>query len=157
MDGNITGLSTGFLELDNKTYGMQAGDLIIVAARPSMGKTTFAMNLVESVLFNCNLLLLFILWKCQQIQSQCVWFHLMGRCIKDICVQVNWRRRMVKSNWYNSTITGKTSLYWWFFCTTPTEVRARARRIAKMHDGKIGCIMVDYLQLMKVPVWVITV
>lgn len=50
MDGNITGLSTGFLELDNKTYGMQAGDLIIVAARPSMGKTTFAMNLVECTL-----------------------------------------------------------------------------------------------------------
>jgi len=55
LDGNITGLTTGFLELDNKTYGMQAGDLIIVAARPSMGKTTFAMNLVESVLFNSNL------------------------------------------------------------------------------------------------------
>jgi replicative DNA helicase len=40
MEGNITGLTTGFLELDNKTSGMQAGDLIIVAARPSMGKTT---------------------------------------------------------------------------------------------------------------------
>lgn len=50
LDGNITGLTTGFLELDNKTSGMQPGDLIIVAARPSMGKTTFAMNLVESVL-----------------------------------------------------------------------------------------------------------
>ena len=45
----------GLRELDNKTSGMQAGDLIIVAARPSMGKTTFAMNLVESVLFNNNL------------------------------------------------------------------------------------------------------
>jgi len=55
LEGSLTGLSTGFIELDNKTYGMQSGDLIIVAARPSMGKTTFAMNLVESVLFNCNL------------------------------------------------------------------------------------------------------
>lgn len=55
MEGNITGLTTGFVELDNKTSGMQAGDLIIVAARPSMGKTTFAMNLVESVLFNNDL------------------------------------------------------------------------------------------------------
>ncbi|MEC7120629.1 MAG: DnaB-like helicase C-terminal domain-containing protein, partial [Pseudomonadota bacterium] len=54
-DSPITGLSTGFLELDNKTFGMQKGDLIIVAARPSMGKTTFAMNLIESVLFNSNL------------------------------------------------------------------------------------------------------
>lgn len=52
---SITGLTTGFLELDNKTSGMQAGDLINIAARPSMGKTTFAMNLVESVLFNNNL------------------------------------------------------------------------------------------------------
>ncbi len=55
MEGSITGLTTGFVELDNKTSGMQSGDLIIVAARPSMGKTTFAMNLVESVLFNNNL------------------------------------------------------------------------------------------------------
>ncbi len=54
-EGSITGLTTGFVELDNKTSGMQAGDLIIVEPRRSMGKTTFAMNLVESVLFNNNL------------------------------------------------------------------------------------------------------
>ncbi len=73
LDGNITGLTTGFLELDNKTSGMQPGDLIIVAARPSMGKTTFAMNLVESVLFNTmTYLLSFSLWRCQQTPLRCV-------------------------------------------------------------------------------------
>ena len=72
LEGNITGLTTGFLELDNKTSGMQAGDLIIVAARPSMGKTTFAMNLVESVLQYNRLPALCFQWKCPPIQLVCV-------------------------------------------------------------------------------------
>jgi replicative DNA helicase len=48
----LTGISTGFTDLDKRTLGFQGGSLVIVAARPSMGKTTFAMNLVESVIFN---------------------------------------------------------------------------------------------------------
>jgi replicative DNA helicase len=51
----LTGLSTGFTDLDKRTSGLQGGSLVIVAARPSMGKTTFAMNLVESIIFNTNL------------------------------------------------------------------------------------------------------
>ncbi|MGD4318151.1 DnaB-like helicase C-terminal domain-containing protein, partial [Xanthomonas citri pv. citri] len=51
----MIGLKTPFEELNNKTQGLQAGDLIIVAARPSMGKTTFAMNLAESILFHTDL------------------------------------------------------------------------------------------------------
>ena len=47
-DSAITGISTGFTDLDNRTAGMQKSDLIIVAGRPSMGKTTFAMNIVEN-------------------------------------------------------------------------------------------------------------
>ena len=50
--GDITGLSTGFLELDAKTSGLQESDLVIVAGRPSMGKTAFAMNLVEHAILN---------------------------------------------------------------------------------------------------------
>jgi replicative DNA helicase len=51
----LTGISTGFTDLDKRTLGFQGGSLVIVAARPSMGKTTFAMNLVESVIFNTGL------------------------------------------------------------------------------------------------------
>ena len=51
-DGAITGLSTGFTDLDEMTSGLQPADLIIVAGRPSMGKTTFAMNLVENAVMN---------------------------------------------------------------------------------------------------------
>ena len=46
--GDITGLTTGFIDLDKKTSGLQPSDLVIVAGRPSMGKTSFAMNLVEN-------------------------------------------------------------------------------------------------------------
>ena len=51
-DGNITGLSTGYNDLDEKTSGLQPSDLVIVAGRPSMGKTSFAMNLVENAILN---------------------------------------------------------------------------------------------------------
>ena len=52
--GSITGLSTGYKDLDDKTSGLQASDLIIVAGRPSMGKTSFAMNLVENAVLEGN-------------------------------------------------------------------------------------------------------
>jgi len=52
MDGNLTGLSTGFTDLDEMTSGWQKSDLVIVAGRPSMGKTAFAMNLVENAVMN---------------------------------------------------------------------------------------------------------
>jgi len=97
LDGNITGLTTGFVELDNKTSGMQAGDMIIVAARQLDGDE---------------------------------WSKVTGTILQ-----------LQEKHLY---IDDSSAL-------PPTELRARARRIAKQHGGKLGCIMVDYLQLMKVP------
>lgn len=152
LDGNITGLTTGFLELDNKTYGMQAGDLIIVAARPSMGKTTFAMNLVESVLFNSNLPALVY---SMEMPADSIAMRLISSYGK--VHQGHLRSGKLDGDEW-SKVTGtilqlqEKHLYIDdSSALPPTEVRSRARRIAKMHDGKIGCIMVDYLQLMKVP------
>ena len=152
LDGNITGLTTGFLELDNKTYGMQAGDLIIVAARPSMGKTTFAMNLVESVLFNSNLPALVY---SMEVPADSIAMRLISSYGK--VHQGHLRSGKLDGDEW-SKVTGtilqlqEKHLYIDdSSALPPTEVRSRARRIAKMHDGKIGCIMVDYLQLMKVP------
>ena len=53
--GNVTGIATGFLDLDYKTSGMQPSDLILVAARPSMGKTAFVLNIAQYVAFHSNL------------------------------------------------------------------------------------------------------
>jgi replicative DNA helicase len=152
MEGSITGLTSGFMELDNKTSGMQSGDLIIVAARPSMGKTTFAMNLVESVLFNCDLpALVFsmempadsIAMRLISAYGKVHQGHLRsGKLDGDEWSKVTGTILQLQEK--NLYIDDSSAL-------PPTELRARARRIAKMHGGKIGCIMVDYLQLMKVP------
>jgi len=152
MEGSITGLTTGFVELDNKTSGMQAGDLIIVAARPSMGKTTFAMNLVESVLFNNNLPALVY---SMEMPADSIAMRLIssfgrvhqghlraGKMDADEWSKVT--STIVHLQEKNLYIDDSSAL-------PPTELRSRARRIAKMHGGKLGCIMVDYLQLMKVP------
>lgn len=152
MDGNITGLTTGFLELDNKTYGMQPGDLIIVAARPSMGKTTFAMNLVESVIFNCDLPALVYSMEMPADSIAMRLISAFGRINQGHLRAGNldadeWSKvtsSMVHLQQKHLYIDDSSAL-------PPTEVRARARRIAKQHGGKLGCIMVDYLQLMKVP------
>ena len=152
MEGSITGLTTGFLELDNKTSGMQAGDLIIVAARPSMGKTTFAMNLVESVLFNNDLPALVY---SMEMPADSIAMRLISSYGK--VHQGHLRSGKLDGDEW-SKVTGtilqlqEKKLYIDdSSALPPTEVRARARRIAKQHDGKLGCIMVDYLQLMKVP------
>lgn len=152
LEGNITGLTTGFLELDNKTYGMQSGDLIIVAARPSMGKTTFAMNLVESVLFNCDLPALVFSMEMPADSIAMRLISAFGRVNQGHLRSGNldadeWSKvtsSMVHLQQKHLYIDDSSAL-------PPTEVRARARRIAKQHGGKLGCIMVDYLQLMKVP------
>ncbi|AVZ85995.1 MULTISPECIES: replicative DNA helicase [unclassified Acinetobacter] len=152
LDGNITGLTTGFLELDNKTSGMQPGDLIIVAARPSMGKTTFAMNLVESVLqYNRLPALVFSM----EMPADSIAMRLisaMGKVHQGHLRSGN----LDADEWtkVTGTILQLQEMHLYIDDSSalpPTELRARARRIAKMHDGKIGCIMVDYLQLMKVP------
>ncbi|MFB2587367.1 replicative DNA helicase [Acinetobacter sp. c1-l78] len=152
LDSNITGLSTGFLELDNKTYGMQAGDLIIVAARPSMGKTTFAMNLIESVLFNCNLPALVFSMEMPADSIAMRLISSFGRVH-----QGHLRSGKLDGDEWNkvtSTIVHLESKHLYIDDSSalpPNEMRARARRIAKQHGGKLGCVMVDYLQLMKVP------
>lgn len=152
LDGNITGLTTGFLELDNKTSGMQPGDLIIVAARPSMGKTTFAMNLVESVLqYNQLPALVFSM----EMPADSIAMRLISAMGK--VHQGHLRSGNLNADEWTKvtgTILQLQQMHLYIDDSSalpPTELRARARRVAKMHDGKIGCIMVDYLQLMKVP------
>ncbi len=150
-DGMI-GLRTPFDELNNKTQGLQPGDLIIVAARPSMGKTTFAMNLAEGVLFHENLPV--IVFSMEMPAESIVmrllssWGQINQTSLRS--AQMNedeWARMMNAISHLQDKhlhIDDSTAL-------PPSEVRSRCRRIAKNHDGKVGMVIVDYLQLMKVP------
>jgi replicative DNA helicase len=148
----ITGLTTGFSDLDNRTFGMQRSDLIIVAARPSMGKTTFAMNLVESVIFNSDLPA--VVFSMEMPAEQ-----LLLRMLSSIGGVDQSRVRSGKleeDDWPRlaSAVTQLSDKKLYIddsAALPPNEVRSRARRVARDHGGKMGLVMVDYLQLMRVP------
>ncbi len=146
----ITGLTTGFTELDEMTSGLQRSDLIIVAARPSMGKTTFAMNLVENALLSSELPML--VFSMEMPASQ-----LMIRMLSSVgkIDQTRMRTgRLEEEDWPKlSAAVSKLKDRPLFIddtpALTPTEVRSRARKVLREH-GSIGMIMLDYLQLMQV-------
>ncbi|WP_297926356.1 replicative DNA helicase [uncultured Agitococcus sp.] len=148
----LTGLSTGFTDLDKRTSGLQGGSLVIVAARPSMGKTTFAMNLVESIIFNTQLPALVF---SMEMPSE----QLLLRMLSSIGGVDQGRVRSGKledEDWprITSAMTQLSEKLLYIddsAALPPSELRARARRVAREHGGKMGLIMVDYLQLMRVP------
>jgi replicative DNA helicase len=151
QDG-VTGVSTGYTDLDKMTAGMQPSDLIIVAARPSMGKTTFAMNLAEHAAMTQDKPVLIFSLEMPSEQIMMRMLASLGR-INQTKVRTgqldddDWARLsstmgllIEKGKMFVDDSSG----------LTPTEVRSRARRIARDHGG-LSMIMVDYLQLMKVP------
>lgn len=148
--GDITGLSTGYLDLDGMTSGLQPSDLVIVAGRPSMGKTSFAMNLVEhATMSQAKPVLVFSM----EMPAD----QLVIRMLSSIG-RINQTRirngKLEQEDWPKlSTAVGKLKdanlLIDDTPALTPTELRSRARRVAREH-GEIGMIMVDYLQLMQV-------
>lgn len=148
----VTGASTGFADLDRMTAGLQNSDLIIVAARPSMGKTTFAMNLVENVAMKAeHPVLVFSL----EMPSEQIMMRMLAslshvdqtRIRSGQLKDEDWDRIASTINILkernNILIDDSSGL-------TPTEVRSRARRVHREHKG-LSMIMVDYLQLMTVP------
>ena len=147
----LTGISTGFTDLDGMTSGLQPADLVIVAGRPSMGKTTFAMNLVENaVLRTEKVVLVFSL----EMPSDSIVMRMLSSLGRIDQTKVrsgkldddDWPRLTSAVNLLNERklfIDDTAGI-------SPTEMRARARRLAREH-GEIGMIMVDYLQLMRIP------
>ncbi len=148
-EGKMTGISTGFRVLDEMTSGLQAGDLIIVAGRPSMGKTTLAVNIAEnaalgsgksaaifSMEMSAESLTLRMISSLGRINQS----HLRsGRLNED-----DWPRidsAMTQLGAANIFVDETPAL-------TPTEVRARARRLKR--ERGLDLIVVDYLQLMQV-------
>ena len=148
-DEAITGISTGFTDLDEKTSGLQPADLIIVAGRPSMGKTTFAMNLVENALMRSEKSILVFSLEMPAESLVMRMISSLGR-IDQTKVRSG---RLDEEDWPRLTSAVNMLQERKLFIDdsagiSPSDMRARTRRLAREH-GEIGLIMVDYLQLMQ--------
>jgi replicative DNA helicase len=147
---DVTGVPTGFTEIDQKTAGLQPGDLIIVAGRPSMGKTAFALNIAEHVALHPSVRLPVAIFSMEMSASQ-----LAMRMLSSIAKVDQHKLRTGRLNdeeWSHLTdAMGKLHEASIHVDETAAlnalEVRARARRL-KREYSKLGLVIVDYLQLM---------
>jgi len=150
-DEPITGLASGFDDFDQMTSGLQASDLIIVAGRPSMGKTTFAMNMAEHAAIQARRPVAVFSMEMPGDSLAMRMMSSLGR-IDQHRVRTG---KLEEDEWPRLTssvhILSEAPL---FIDDTPalspTELRARARRL-KREQGDLALIVVDYLQLMQVP------
>jgi len=144
----VTGVRTGFFDMDRMTAGLQPGDLIVLAARPSMGKTAFALNIGEHVAVNEGLPVVVFSMEMGASQLALRMVGSLGRID-----QSNLRTgRLRDDEWGRLSEAveklGKVSMYIDESpALSPSEVRARARRQARQ-CGQLGLIVVDYMQLM---------
>lgn len=148
-DSTITGLPTGLNEFDSLTAGLQRGDLVIVAGRPSMGKTSFAMNLAENAAIGEKQPTAIFSMEMSGEQLVMRLISSLGR-IDQSKVRTG---KLDESDWPRVTNAVKLMSEAPLFiddtpALTPTEIRARARRLKREHG--LGLIVVDYLQLMQV-------
>jgi replicative DNA helicase len=151
QEGNITGAATGFNDLDELTSGLQPSDLIIVAGRPSMGKTTIAMNMAENIAIKGGKPVAIFSMEMPGDALAMRMMSSLGR-IDQHKVRTG---KLEDHEWPRLTsaisLLGETKM---FIDDTPalspTEVRARARRLTREH-GQLGLIVLDYLQLMQSP------
>ncbi len=146
----VTGVPTGFVDLDKKTTGLQGGDLVIVAGRPSMGKTSFSMNLIEYAAINENLPVAVFSMEMPGAQ-------LTTRMLASLS-RVNSTKlrtgQLDNDDWPKLTsamgiLQDKAIYIDDTPALSPLEVRTRARRLAAEHEHGLGMIMIDYLQLMR--------
>jgi replicative DNA helicase len=148
-DGKMTGISTGFRQLDEMTSGMQPGDLIIIAGRPSMGKTTLAVNIAENAALGSGKSAAIFSMEMSAESLTLRMISSLGRIN-----QSNLRSgRLQEEDWprIDSAMTQLSGAKIFVDETpalTPTEVRARARRLKR--ERGLDLIVVDYLQLMQV-------
>ena len=149
---DVIGIPTGFKDLDKMTAGLQAGDLIIIAGRPSMGKTTFAMNIAEAVAIGDKLpVAIFSL----EMPARALVLRMMSSL--GSIDQSELRKGEIKGENERRKLTIAVSQ----LQTAPiyiddgsnltaTDLRARVRRL-KSDVGELGLVLVDYLQLMQLP------
>ncbi len=146
----LTGLSTGFSDLDRMTSGLHPAEMVIVAGRPSMGKTSFAMNMVESVAIRAGQPVAVFSMEMPAEQLALRMISSLGR-VDAHRVRTG---QLHEDDWPRVTsavtLLGEANI---FIDDTPAlsplDLRARARRLKRQHG--LGLIVVDYLQLMQVP------
>jgi replicative DNA helicase len=151
---SLLGASTGYKDLDGKLQGLQKGDLIIVAARPSMGKTALAMNIVENFILNKEIpggVLVFSL----EMPAESLTTRLLASNAKIDQQKVrsaSMNQTDLKKFMESSSKLKDLPLYIDdSSMLSPMELRARARRIARQEPKGLSLIVVDYLQLMQLP------
>lgn len=147
LDTPLTGLPTGFEDLDERTSGLQSADLIIVAGRPSMGKTAFVLNMAEHICVNSRAPV--ALFSLEMPSEQLTMRLLASRARID--AQRMRNGNLHDEDWPNLTkAVGELSEAPMFVDDTsalgPIELRARCRRLKRAHG--LGLVIVDYLQLM---------
>lgn len=148
-DGDITGISTGYTEFDKMTAGLQPGDLIIVAGRPSMGKTTLAVNIAENAAIGSKVPTAVFSMEMPAQQLAFRMISSLGRVD-----QTHLRTgKFPDEDWsrINTAVQLMSEAPIYIDDTpglAPSEIRARARRLQREHG--LGLIVVDYLQLMQV-------
>ncbi|MET4562583.1 replicative DNA helicase [Lysinibacillus parviboronicapiens] len=146
--GDVTGIPTGFRDLDHITAGFQRNDLIIVAARPSVGKTAFALNVAQSVAVQAreNVAIFSLEMGAEQLVMRML-------CAEgNIDAQVLRTGALTTEDWGKLTMAmGSLSNSGIFIDDTPgvriNEIRAKCRRLAQEHG--LGMILIDYLQLIQ--------
>lgn len=145
----ITGLPTGFDDFDKNTSGLQNGDLIIVAGRPSMGKTSFAMNMIEDAIITRQASVAVFSMEMPSHQLTMRMLSSMGR----VDAQALRTGSLNEEQWRNISSTVSILSEAKLFiddsaALSPTEIRARARRLKREHG--LSLIVIDYLQLMQI-------
>lgn len=146
--GNVTGLATGFIDLDYKTSGFQPSDLILIAARPSMGKTAFVLNIAEYMAFRSNETVAIFSLEMSKEQLVNRLFAMESRVDSQLLRTGN----LSDSDWASlieaAGIIGRSNL---IIDDTPgisvSELRSKCRKYKLEHN--LGIIMIDYLQLMQ--------
>ena len=146
---DITGIATGFIDLDKQTSGLQKGDLVIVAGRPSMGKTSLALNIAENVALSEGLPV--VIFSMEMSGEQ-----LASRLLGSVGRVDQSRMRTGKlqdDEWPRVTdaiarLSNTQILIDETGSLSSLELRARARRIARNFGGTLGLVVIDYLQLM---------
>ena len=149
-DNPITGVATGFYDLDMMTSGLQNSDLVIIAGRPSMGKTAFALNIAQNAAIKEELSVALFSMEMPSEQLAMRMMSSLGR-IDQHKVRTG---KLSDDDWPRLTHSvGILSEVSMFIddtpALTPGDLRARCRRLAREHG--LGLIVVDYLQLMQVP------
>ena len=147
----LSGITTGFTEIDNRTSGFQKADMVVVAGRPSMGKTTYAMNLVENALVATKRPCIVF---SMEMPSESIVMRMLSSIGKIDQTRIR-SGKLIEDDWpkLSSAVNILKDLPLYIDDTpalTPQDMRARCRKVYRENDNDLALVMVDYMQLMQV-------